>query len=113
MATEKQSGNSGRQREANGRFLPGHRQGFKPGQSGNPAGRPPRESCLSDAIWDQLNEGDNLEAIAKEAVARAKAGDFRFLAEFLDRFEGKVESKIELGGKDLRIVVERANASGS
>ena len=45
-------------RDNNGRFLPGHRVGantrYRPGQSGNPQGRPPEVRYVSEYMHDLL-----------------------------------------------------------
>lgn len=77
---------------------------FKPGQSGNPSGRP--KSTLSKTLALALGkrakdfEGSNEEAIVEKVVELAKAGD-RAMIEFIwDRLEGKVAQPMELGGND-------------
>ena len=69
---------------------------FKPGQSGNPGGRP-RTAKLSEACRDKLASivpGDArdrtyAEAIADELARRALKGDIRATAELADRAEGR------------------------
>ena len=41
-------------RDKNGRFTKGHRFGFQPGQSGNPAGRPPEVRYVGEYMRDLL-----------------------------------------------------------
>jgi len=54
-----------RDRDSKGRFLPGNKKGFKPGNSGNPKGRPPRRcteivaSTLTN--WKQTDDGEVIE----------------------------------------------------
>lgn len=68
---------------------------FKPGETGNPGGRP--KQLLTDAYLRQLlkqAEGDETQAdaIAKAIVKRAltgKGGDVRAAAEIADRVQGK------------------------
>lgn len=43
-------------RDERGRFLPGHRVGFQPGQSGNPAGRPRKGDAWADIISEIMEQ---------------------------------------------------------
>lgn len=75
---------------------------FKPGQSGNPKGRP-----KGTGITDRLRElvmGDDKGAkqlrddLAKAATIAATNGDHRFWKEIVDRLEGKVTDRTEISG---------------
>ena len=55
---------------------------FKPGQSGNPAGKSPGQTPR--AIFRKL-VGDNLQAIVETLVANAKAGDTQAAKVLADR----------------------------
>lgn len=72
-------------------------KGWKPGQSGNPDGRPPSRPIAAE-IKKLLEKNDwaALKAIAKKGLAKAKAGDFRFWKELMDRVDGKVLEQLEL-----------------
>jgi Family of unknown function (DUF5681) len=75
---------------------------FKPGQSGNPSGRPrdvvtqimremlptPCPFSKKGLVW--------AEAIALAAFKRAAAGDVRAIAEVLDRTEGKPRQSVDI-----------------
>jgi hypothetical protein len=71
---------------------------FKPGQSGNPGGRPPKP--ITDALTELANEvvpGDKLKRTyaqkATQAVwDKATKGDVRSFEVIADRIEGKVQS---------------------
>jgi len=79
---------------------------WKPGQSGNPKGRPKRKT-LSEAVYEVLMEEfpntgkTNLEMLARVIVKEAMKGKFPFAKEILDRLEGKVELGLTLNGAAL------------
>ena len=82
---------------------------FKPGQSGNPGGRP-KKSPLADACRELLNNPvpedpsgrTYAEAIAEQLAERALAGDIRAVREIADRAEGKTRMPMELSGPEGR-----------
>lgn len=70
---------------------------FKPGQSGNPAGRPKGVKYVSEAVREFLeralapgSEYSLADALAKALIDQALAGDVSALREVMDRAEGKV-----------------------
>jgi hypothetical protein len=79
---------------------------FKPGQSGNPAGRPP--SILSEAykiVLTQVVEQDPKKRTMAELIAEGQAraaikGNTGAAKEIADRTEGPVKDSIEIGGKN-------------
>ncbi len=87
---------------------------FKPGQSGNPAGRP-KSLTLSEAYRRELakiDESDPLkrthaEVLAAKMIFKASKGDVAALKEIADRVEGKAKQTITLT-TDRREQVERA-----
>lgn len=85
---------------------------FKPGQSGNPKGRPKGSKHLSTLLREALEEmaksangkpivfdGENLtwkEAVIKRVIDKAVVkGDFKALEMIFDRMEGKPRQKID------------------
>jgi hypothetical protein len=89
---------------------------FKPGQSGNPAGRP-KKALLSDALRRQLAitapgmpERTQAEAIASALIAEAIAGNVQAIREVGDRSEGKPAQAIAL---DLEVRDWRTLAASS
>ena len=82
---------------------------FKPGQSGNPKGRP-KGSGVTDqlkALLAKEVDGQPIaEAIAKVIMKRALKGDYKFVKEILDRVEGKVTDNVKLEG-EMRMVHQR------
>ncbi|MEJ7578653.1 MAG: DUF5681 domain-containing protein [Pyrinomonadaceae bacterium] len=87
---------------------------FKPGQSGNPAGRP-KSITLSEAIRLQLakkvSEGSDYtyaEAIAQVLCVAAVKGNVNAAREIADRTEGKPKQVLDL---DMRVNDWRTLAS--
>lgn len=87
---------------------------FKPGQSGNPKGRPPASLTLSDEIRRQLAAGDNAglqklvgtqieiaTGVHRDALSRQKA------AEWLARhgWPGAQKASVEINDEDRTITV--------
>ncbi len=77
---------------------------WKPGQSGNPGGRPKRDA-ITAALRDQLqskmpgrDERTVAEAIAFVLVKRALRGDVRAIREIMDRTEGKPLLAVKMEG---------------
>jgi Family of unknown function (DUF5681) len=87
---------------------------WKPGQSGNPGGRP-KIAPLSQACRELLAQpvpGDqegrtHAEAIAQMLAKKAIAGDIRAAQEIADRAEGKAHQSIEFQNTGLREAFER------
>ena len=73
---------------------------FKPGQSGNPSGRPRKP--VSERLLQRLIEEDEAvgKLIAESLLMKAISGDVPALRELLDRTEGKVADKQEHTGAD-------------
>jgi len=89
--------NAQEQREINGNGKrPGGvtGKGFRPGRSGNPAGRPKGQS-LTALLRAQLDKGNNAQALAKMIVDKALSGDYQFCKLILERMEGKVPDRVE------------------
>jgi hypothetical protein len=89
---------------------------FKPGQSGNPNGRP-RKALLSDALRRQLaialpgmSERTQAEAIAAALIREAIDGNVQAAREIGDRTEGKPAQAIAL---DLEVSDWRQMAQSS
>ena len=78
---------------------------FKPGQSGNPAGRV-REKPFRDALLLAIKEAtaDNdrlkLRAVAEALVDKALEGDVAAIKEVADRLDGKVPQTNIMQGDD-------------
>ncbi|HPP29052.1 MAG TPA: DUF5681 domain-containing protein [Phycisphaerae bacterium] len=71
---------------------------FKPGQSGNPGGRPKGRKSITAALRRLLDSGidgkDLYEALAKAGLSKALKGDHKFWSEILERIDGKVPDRI-------------------
>ena len=88
---------------------------WKPGQSGNPKGRPKKAECLTSLLREEMDRIDptdkqkrtHKELIVLATMSLAKAGNSTALKEIWERLDGKVRDKLELtGGAEL---VERLN----
>jgi len=82
--------------------FPNRETQFKPGQSGNPGGRPKGVSLTN--LIRALLEKEELKGVSLEGrkvadllaatiVERAVAGDYRFVELVMNRMEGKVPNK--------------------
>jgi hypothetical protein len=75
---------------------------FKPGQSGNPNGRPKKlpeiDILLADILGDEQNGISAAEAILMKMRAKATGGDIRAAELLLDRAYGKVPTKLATDG---------------
>lgn len=91
-------------------------KGFVPGKSGNPLGRPKGvknfdvifEDAIKKIVKDRnLKESPELEIVMR-GIAEARAGNFNFYRDILDRRYGKAKEFLELEGgiehKDNRIL---------
>lgn len=78
---------------ASARSLGNLKPPWKPGQSGNPKGRPKSKSfkgALNKAIDEADGDKSLLELIAKSLINQALAGDVRAIKEIANRLDGKV-----------------------
>lgn len=84
---------------------------FKPGESGNPKGRPQGVKYISEALREQLAHKrvkvkTPADALAKNVMRRALGSD-RALEIVLDRTEGKVTQPIGgEGGKPIEVSID-------
>jgi len=67
---------------------------FKPGQSGNPNGRPKKLPELDKLLSDVFG-ADEMERVLKAVYAKALKGDTRAAEIILDRGYGKAKEKVE------------------
>lgn len=91
-------------RDEKGRFLKGNETGWKPGQSGNPAGRP-KTITLSEAYRNALaqpmpkdKKGRTIAEVIAEKVCLEAAftGNVQAAREIADRTEGKPKQAVDL-----------------
>jgi hypothetical protein len=76
---------------------------WKPGQSGNPNGRPRKGKCLSDALQKRLKKKredgrTSNQAIVDRLVTAAEEGDLRAIEGIFNRLEGTPTQSIEHTG---------------
>jgi len=74
---------------------------WKPGQSGNPKGRPKKPYCFADilsAILKEVSEGNvtKLEALLREVYNHALKGESWAVNFIADRLEGKPKAALEI-----------------
>ena len=79
---------------------------FKPGQSGNPTGRPKKEYCLTDILKEQGNNEDveieegvlisRKQAIAQKLWSMAMNGDPIMLRYLYDRIDGRPKQSLDV-----------------
>lgn len=90
--------------------------GFKPGQSGNPGGRPKKDwtwaGLLAEAMEEELIAKDGSKAktkqfITKRLVKMAIEGDISAQKEIMNRMDGMPQQNHDLttNGKDLPIPI--------
>ena len=72
---------------------------WKPGQSGNPSGRP-KKKPLTEALQRVLAKlsDDERDVLCKEMITKLATGDVAAFKEVADRVEGKVPTPV--GGTD-------------
>ncbi len=76
---------------------------FKPGQTGNPNGRPKKLPGLDELLGD-IPESD-YQAIIGALIKKAKRGDVRCAEVILDRAYGKAKQFIDMNQKgDLQMI---------
>lgn len=94
-------------RDQRGRFRKGNTEGnrWPKGVSGNPSGRVKNAPSIVALLRRALGEKDGARTVARAivdaAIEKAKAGDFRYFQEIVNRIDGKVEDRIEVAGSGL------------
>ncbi len=84
-------------------FQKGNRHGFKPGQSGNPGGRP-KSKLVTQAYQELLEEVDRksgktfAQIIAEKVIREALNNNLAAVKEITDRTEGKAAQAVVVGG---------------
>jgi hypothetical protein len=81
---------------------------WKPGQSGNPAGRPKGAVSIVRLMRNVLEENGEEAArkIALAIIEKAKAGDPKCAEIVLDRIDGKVTQGLEVEGGGITFIFE-------
>ena len=96
-------------------------KGFKPGQSGNPAGRPkgiPNAKTryqrilnliekVKNPVTGEIEEFTVAEIMDMKIMQKARSGDIKAYKEILDRLEGKAQQAVDLttGGDKIEPIV--------
>jgi hypothetical protein len=75
---------------------------WKPGQSGNPSGRP-KTKPITDRVRAILDDPVEVEKIAKQWLTSVREGNVVALKELLDRIEGRVTDDL---AERLRVLEE-------
>ena len=65
---------------------------WKPGQSGNPNGRPKKENCLTDILREKVSA----EELAERLIAKANEGDMVAMKYIYDRIDGKPKESVDV-----------------
>lgn len=80
---------------------------WKPGESGNPKGRPKKDS-ITKAIQTLMDEGIDgqplYDAIARVAVQKALRGDRHFWQFVIERCDGKIADALQQSG-EVEVIV--------
>ena len=89
----------------------GHTQ-WKPGQTGNPGGRPRGALSLVDTLKQYLNDHPQERVnIIESLIKQAKLGNNQSIKEILDRIDGKVAETHRIEGElPIKIVFVPANS---
>lgn len=98
---------------------------FKPGQSGNPGGRPKKKlfrEALTKVLETAGEDPDKLTAIAQALYDKAKTGDVSAIKEVRDTLDGKPAQAIVGGDEEdnpinviariERVIVDPSNQNG-
>jgi hypothetical protein len=74
---------------------------WKPGQSGNPGGRP-KKRLVDECLEELLEAADSKEAkaLAIKLLAKALTGDTKAAQLVAERTQGKPSQKVEVSGPD-------------
>ena len=106
-------GTAPQEQARNRRPMPPVHSRFKPGQSGNPSGRP-RGHSITAELRKMLDRGlggkDLAEAMARIAYQRALKGDWKFWNSIIERTDGKVSDRVESDGV-VKVIVQYLDES--
>lgn len=68
---------------------------FKPGQSGNPGGRPKGSCSVAAIIRQLLTDEETATKLAKAILSQAARGNGAAIKQVLDRTDGPVQQKVD------------------
>ena len=88
---------------------------WKPRQSGNPNGRPPKGTSFADALR-AVATTEEQEKVARAMLKAAKAGNVHAATLIRDTLDGKPPQRLEHSGDEnapLRVIVGPRNAGSS
>lgn len=71
--------------------LPPISKRFKPGESGNPSGRPKAIPAIDAVLLDVLGDGDKMKKIIQAIARRALRGDLKAGEFLIERVYGKLK----------------------
>lgn len=74
---------------------------WKPGESGNPNGRPPKGEALTDILNSKLDKEEMVEKIIQIAIEKEDLSAIKYI---FDRLDGKPKESIEHSGEIERPV---------
>ena len=83
---------------------------FKPGESGNPAGRPKREWTWSGLLEDAMEEQDETGESYKKIIVRkvrtlGTKGDMVAIKELFQRMDGMPQQDVKVDGEVKTLIV--------
>ena len=89
---------------------------WKPGQSGNPKGRPKKADCLTSLLKEEIERIDPEDAegrthkqlIVLATMTLAKRGNATALKEVWERMDGKTANKLEIQDSPNAILLAKA-----
>lgn len=82
----------------------GHR--WQPGESGNPNGRPPKGTAITDVMRQMLEEKPEIKrALMSKLLEMAIKGDLAAIREVIDRMDGRAKQSVELSGDEQNPLV--------
>lgn len=90
---------------------------FKPGQSGNPGGRP-KKKLIDEVLAELLGAKNSADAkrIAKALIRNAASGDSKAAKLIAERTQGKPLQKVEVTGNDggpVSLVINFKKSNGN